>query len=164
MTHTEAPASVNWRMKYNGEDVQWTLRDTDEAVLKARFDTFMGNLIDTAAASYDDEQFEQAVKQDFAEEETFKSERFTFAKRTDGKFQLEIYPVLGDGSKPAQYPEVKYTSDRERMWKMIENVTGGYDISDLPVEYPCKWLVTYKLGKETPKGGRYKDLLRIQVA
>ena len=87
--------------------------------------------------------------------------QMTFEARADGKYQLDLYPQIGD--EVGKYPEVKYVADRERMWHMISGVMGDTEIK-LPMKKDVSWVAVWKQGKATGKTkkdgtpGYYKDL------
>jgi len=90
--------------------------------------------------------------------------KFTLAKRTDGKYQLEVYQNYG--AKVGKYPELKYVADREPMWNQLAKVIVDESFKDLPVEYECSWWADWKYGNEYVKKdgtpGRYKDLVNLR--
>ena len=48
-------------------------------------------------------------------EETFDCPMIRFSREDSGKFMIQFFKVLGDGSL-SQYPEVKHTAEREEAW------------------------------------------------
>jgi hypothetical protein len=91
--------------------------------------------------------------------------RFTLEARPDDKFLLSLYPRIG--SKAGQYPELKFTANREDMWAII----GPEWDNDwkVPCDKEVDWLADWRLGREKtgPKakpGSRYKDLVAIHGA
>lgn len=107
-----------------------------------------------------------AVSQAPAEEGHSRIARFTLEAKPDEKFLLTLYPRL-PGDKVGQYPEIKFTSNRDDMWSIL-----GAEWQDgwkLPVDKECDWLADWKLGREKtgPKakpGSRYKDLVALHGA
>jgi len=95
------------------------------------------------------------------EEHAVKIVKATLSKRTDGKFELSLYPEIA--GNPGKYPEIRYVRERDAMWEMLREVADDHDFSSLPVEFSVEWLAHYVLGKETPKGNRYKDLIAIKA-
>ncbi len=91
-------------------------------------------------------------------EQTLKIVEFEMSLRTDGKYQLALF---GEGHR---YADIQYVADRDAMWKMLEPISAGLDFRSLPLKLAVSWLATYKLGRETSKGGRYKDLLSLRKA
>jgi hypothetical protein len=89
--------------------------------------------------------------------------KFSLAKRVDGKFELKLYPIIGEGA--GKYPEIYYVADNDRMMTMLKPVDKDYDLLTLPVEYACEWVAHYTLSEKlTKKGNPYKDLVRIELA
>lgn len=153
----EAPASANVRIAQSGFEVLYTLRGWDEHDVKERMAALIASLAggQEIAVGY--------IPQTADGPQTFECPMFELARRTDGKMELRLFPLLGNG-QVGQYPEVRYTAEREAMWEMLKPVLGDTELGELPVKKVCNWKVTYKLGRETPKGGRYKDLLGIELA
>ena len=88
--------------------------------------------------------------------------RFTLEAKPDGKFLLTLYPLIAN--KVGQYPDIKFTSNRDDMWAMI----GPEWDNDwkVPCDKEVDWLADWKLGREKtgPKakpGSRYKDLTAL---
>jgi len=76
----------------------------------------------------------------------------------ENKYRLELYPEIK--GKPGQWPELKYVSDKDRMWEMLESVwQEGWK---LPVDKEVNWAAQWVRGREKVKGkGHYKDLVAI---
>ena len=105
------------------------------------------------------------ISADEGDNEPIAVTKFTLAKRTDGKFQLELYKNYG--ATVGKYPELKYIADREHIWKMLEHVLLDENLKDLPVEYLVSWWADWKYGNEYVKKdgtpGRYQDLVRLRA-
>jgi hypothetical protein len=96
---------------------------------------------------------------------------FGLSKRTDGKYQLELYTHLANG-QVGKYPSLRHVVDRDDMWAMIGHLLEPYvkQPSDLPIRAGVLWRAWYKLGRETGKTDtegkptRYRDLVRVELA
>ena len=96
---------------------------------------------------------------------------FGLSKRTDGKYQLELYANLANG-QVGKYPSLRHVVDRDDMWAMVGHLLEPYvkQPSDLPLRAGVLWRAWYKLGRETGKtdaegkATRYKDLVRVDLA
>ena len=153
----EAPASATVKIGQGGFEVMYTIRGWDEHDVKERMAAFIASMAGgpEIAVGY--------IPQTADGPQTFECPMFELARRTDGKLDLHLFPMLGNG-QAGQYPEVRYVAEREAMWAMLKPMLGDTELGELPVKKVCNWKVTYKLGRETPKGGRYKDLQKIEPA
>lgn len=106
-------------------------------------------------------------------EETFDCPMIRFSREDSGKFMIQFFKVLGDGSL-SQYPEVKHTAEREEAWgEILEPVLTeeqSEQLKELPAKIEGEWSVTYKLGRPTGNmladgvtPSHYKDLIRFEV-
>ena len=156
----EAPASATVKVKVQGFEVLYTIRGWDELDVEARMVAMLRRLGDNGAEPV----VRPAPAVPNAEGELqFVCPKFMLERRPDGKLKLHLFTTLGDGTV-SRYPEVYHMASKEAMWEMIGDVASGFDFTELPVEYECSWRIFYKLGRETPKGGKYKDLLRVELA
>ena len=147
----EAPASATVKIMQDGFEVMYTIRGWDEHDVRERMAAFISGMAGGAKIALTLEG-----------PQSFVCPMFELARRTDGKLELHLYPLLGNG-QVGQYPEVRYVAERAAMWEMLKPVLGGTELGELPVKKVCNWKVTYELGRETPKGGRYKDLVGIEL-
>ena len=110
---------------------------------------------------------------DQAGEETFDCPMIRFSREDSGKFMIQFFKVLGDGSL-SQYPEVKHTAEKEEAWNdILEPVLTeeqGNLLKELPAKIEGEWSVTYKLGRPTGNmladgvtPSHYKDLIRFEL-
>ncbi len=106
-------------------------------------------------------------------EDTFDCPMIRFSREDSGKFMIQFFKVLGDGSL-SQYPEVKHTAEREEIWdEILEPVLTeqqGDMLKELPAKIEGEWQVTYKLGRPTGNmladgvtPSHYKDLVRFEL-
>jgi hypothetical protein len=90
--------------------------------------------------------------------------KFTLARRTDQKFQLELYQMYGQSV--GRYAEIKYVASREDMWNLIGDFVQTFDLSALPIEETVSWYANWSHGREftNDKGEtkRYKDLTGLK--
>jgi len=86
--------------------------------------------------------------------------KFEAVALPEDKYQLIIYPVLGNG-KDGQYPLLKYTAtSKQEFYDMVKPVWD--DIGEIPSEGKVNWVATWKYGREKQKGkGRYQDLVSL---
>jgi len=164
MTLPEAPASVNFRTTYKGMDMQFTLRDENEANLLKRLGTFVNSLVDTDMSM----PVENAA-QPAGAEETVKIGKLRIECKSidDDKYTAEFYPFLGATDKIGRYPEVKVYGNKARVWDAVSPVLHGVKVSGLPFEHEGNWVVSFKYGKVNPnsdQGNRYKDFVSIREA
>lgn len=86
-------------------------------------------------------------------------------RRPDGRLELAVWGYLSDGAQ-MNYPLLRYIAVPEKMLEALLPVGWENIISDdepLPVRHDVNWLVHWKQGKPTGKGGHYKDLLSLEV-
>lgn len=169
----EAPASITAKVLLDGYDLMITLRDWDETSLVTRMRVLLASLgsdITPAGKPAAAAAKARPVAQSFAEMPSdpamtlnlFRCPKMQLERRPDGRFLLSLFKTLG-GGQVSNYPEVKFVADRDNMWAMLEQVRHGLDVSELPLEREVAWTVTWKLGRETGKGGHYKDLVAISA-
>ena len=164
----EAPASANVRVSVQGYDVQFTLRGWSEGDVLDRLNRFLARLAQPAGVmgpiQIATAQGPAAVKvADVEGDQSFVCPQFILERRTDGKLKLHLFTVLGQSGAISQFPEVYHTAEKAAMWEIMKSVSEGIDFSDLPLKQACRWQVTYRLGRETAKGGRYKDLQSLEL-
>ena len=164
----EAPASANVRVSVQGYDVQFTLRGWSENEVLDRLNGFLARLAQSGgvlgAIQTVTAQGPAAVKaSDVEGDQSFVCPQFILERRTDGKLKLHLFTVLGQSGAVSQFPEVYHTAEKAAMWEIMKPVSEGIDFSELPLKQACRWQVTYKLGRETAKGGRYKDLQSLEL-
>jgi hypothetical protein len=112
------------------------------------------------------------VKDEQKGEDTFDCPMIRFSREDSGKFMIQFFKVLGDGSL-SQYPEVKHTEERDAAWDILEPVLTeeqGLQLKELPAKVEGEWSVTYKLGRPTGNmladgvtPSFYKDLVRFEL-
>lgn len=171
---TEPLAVVSLDVTIKGYNAMWVLKDVDELNLAKRLE----DLLITFEARDDIQPYQRYGKSKSkgssggngtqGSSESFHCKQFVLQKRTDGKMELQMYPMLGDGSI-GQYSECTYVGDRDKMWDMAGHVLKPYNLSaeDLPAKRECSWLVEYTYGKPTGKTDKqgnatyYRDLQSI---
>ena len=79
----EAPASVNVRLQIAGRDVQWTLRDSDEAHLAARLEALLARYPVQAAHSPQEAREGWCPIHNVSMKQTVKEGRSWYSHRTD---------------------------------------------------------------------------------
>jgi len=168
-----AVVSLNFEIKgYSG---MFVLKDIDELSLAKRLE----NLLITFEAREDIKpqqrwsrgsgSTEAAAAQ--GESVTFECVQFVLQKRTDGKMEIQFFPLLGDGNV-GQYSECTFVGTKEALWEKAGEVLRPFAIKaeDLPVKRECKWSVTYTLGRPTGKTDKqgkpthYRDLQSVSQA
>ena len=112
------------------------------------------------------------VKDEQLGEDTFDCPMIRFAREDSGKFMIQFFKVLGDGSL-SQYPEVKHTADKVEAWEILEPMLTQEQtdqLTELPARVEGEWQVTYKLGRPTGNmladgvtPSYYKDLVRFEL-
>jgi hypothetical protein len=146
-----AVVSIDFQIKgYNG---MFVLKDVDELILASRLEQLMA----TFEARDDIQPYQRWSKGSSSaaaqgQSQTFEAVQFVLQKRTDGKYEIQLYPQLGDGSI-GQYPELQYVADRDGIWEKFGEVLKPYNIKadELPAKRACKWSVGYVFGKPTGK-------------
>ena len=113
-----------------------------------------------------------AVQDDQAGETTFDCPQIRFSREDSGKYMIQFYKVLGDGSL-SQWPEVKHTDEKQDAWEILEPVLTGEQaalLADLPAKVDGEWSVTFKPGRPTGNmladgvtPAHYKDLVRFEL-
>jgi len=112
------------------------------------------------------------VKDEQLGEDTFDCPMIRFSREDSGKFMIQFFKVLGDGSL-SQYPEVKHTADKAEAWDLLEPMLTQEQtdqLTELPARVEGEWQVTYKVGRPTGKmladgvtPSYYKDLVRFEL-
>ena len=149
----EAPASATVKVVHDGFEVMYTIRGWDEHDVRERMAAFIKGVPGGPVVAI----AQPAKGPEIEGPQSFTCPMFELARRTDGKLELHLYPLLGNG-QVGQYPEVRYVAERATMWEMLKPALGDTELGELPVKKVGNLKVTYELGRETPKGGRYKDL------
>lgn len=111
------------------------------------------------------------VKDEQAGETTFDCPMIRFSREDSGRFMIQFFKVLGDGSL-SQWPEVKHSAEKSEAWDILEPILTAEQadqLKDLPARVEGEWQVTFKMGRPTGKlldsgePSYYKDLIRFEL-
>lgn len=156
--------TVSLTARYRGYDVYFSGFDTRELdALLYRLEGMGAKPVLKGGTTVKDEQ---------AGETTFDCPMIRFSREDSGKFMIQFFKVLGDGSL-SQYPEVKHTADKAEAWDILEPVLTeeqAGQLAELPARVEGEWQVTYKLGRPTGNmladgvtPSFYKDLVSFEL-
>ncbi len=157
------PNEYSFTVRYRGFDVYVKTYDWNEfeSLLDA-FEEQGGKPVLKGGTTVKDEQLGET---------TFDCPMIRFAREDSGKFMIQFFKVLGDGSL-SQWPEVKHTADQAEAWDILEPMLSqeqADQLKDLPARVEGEWEVTFKMGRPTGKlldsgePSYYKDLIRFEL-
>lgn len=82
--------------------------------------------------------------------------KFALERREDGRLQLNLF---GRGHK---YPDIRFTGDNASVIAMLAPVIEVMPDWELPIVRDLECVAIWTQGRETGKGGHYKDLVSLE--